>query len=126
MTAPDFSLPDSPNLRDAFRAFAPPGTDTDDLMAALRQARMIWCRACSRSHPDNLICPEQNAIAAKAADPDMPADPSPGDLMAGIGIAQMLESMTSGGVPLASAERIIGAMLAVHGIMAAADDDHRD
>jgi hypothetical protein len=84
--------------------------------------RMAWCLTCSRPHPESLICPGQRELAAKPAEPGLPADPSPGDLMAGIGIAQMLESMTSGGVPLASAERIIGAMLAVHGMMADGQD----
>lgn len=54
--------------------------------------------------------------------PAMPADPSPVDLMAGLAINDMIEAMVAGGRPLDSAERIVGAMLAAHGIMAAERD----
>ena len=54
-------------------------------------------------------------LAASGA--PMPEDPFPGDVLAGTGIAEMLKAMTSAGVSLGSAERIIGAMLAAHGIM---------
>lgn len=129
---PDLSLPGSPSLRDVLAAFTPAGTDPDELMAALKGARMPsvplsqiakaneaaegmrWCRWCQRPEPADAPCPE-------LADREMPLppDPSPGDLMAGFGIADMLASMTAGGVALGSAERIIGAMLAAHGIFTA-------
>ena len=38
--------------------------------------------------------------------------------MAGMAINDMIEAMVAGGRPLESAERIVGAMLAAHGIMA--------
>lgn len=49
----------------------------------------------------------------------LPSDPFPDtDVLAGLGIAQMLDAMEAGGVPPLRAERIVGAMLAAHGIMA--------
>lgn len=184
--APDLSLPGSPSLRDAFAAFTPPGTDPDELMAALKGAQMPsvplsqigkanasaegmrWCWAHERPEPAGFTCTEAAdegpafsvpapaeipkcdgcgglwplcscpqrrwhpaesgfSVPAPAEIPNspmssLPPDPSPGDLMAGFGIADMLASMTAGGVPLGSAERIIGAMLAAHGLFAAEAD----
>ena len=129
MPAPDVSGPSS--LGDFFRAFTPPGTDPDALMAALKKSQMPsvplsdlgkaaqsaegmrWCNSCQRPEPARHHCPAQIR-----PEPPMPADPSPVDLMAGIAINDMIEAMVAGGRPLESAERIVGAMLAAHGIMA--------
>lgn len=116
--------------------------------AAQASKVMRWCHRCDRPEPDNMLCPAAcqefagtpcawcgrdvaegehycmvSPSQAKAAtdspgEPPMPADPSPVDLMAGMAINDMIEAMVAGGRPLESAERIVGAMLAAHGIMA--------
>lgn len=59
----------------------------------------------------------------KAADPReavsaaLPPDPFSRDFEAGVALNDMLNTMTEAGMPLASAERVLGTMLAVHGIM---------
>ena len=132
MPAPDVSGPSS--LGDFFRAFTPPGTDPDALMAALKKSQMPsvplsdlgkaaqsaegmrWCKTCQRPEPEGAACPEMSL--SEASESMLPADPSPVDLMAGMAINDMIEAMVAGGRPLESAERIVGAMLAAHGIMA--------
>jgi len=56
--------------------------------------------------------PADEPVLVPLAAARMPEDPFPG-----AGIAEMLKAMTSAGVSPGSAERIIGAMLAAHGIM---------
>lgn len=70
---PDISGPAS--LGDVFRAFTPPGTDSEQLLAALKASEMPsfprnrignaqkaatgmrWCRQCGRPEPAGARCP---------------------------------------------------------------------
>ena len=132
MPAPDVSGPSS--LGEVFKMFTPAGADHDALLAALKKSQMPsvplsdlgkaaqsaegmrWCKGCQRPVPAYAeCCPDQ-------PEPAMPPDPSPPDLMAGFAINDMIEAMVAGGRPLESAERIVGAMLAAHGIMSAERD----
>jgi hypothetical protein len=140
--APDLSLDDAwakvslpgvdgPAFRDAFKAANPQVFQAGTTCAACAslgvqalhvpysdECRMVQAVAAKQSgiHP-SIRPPSRSAPDLALPPPEMPEDPSPGDMMAGIGIADMLRAMTAGGVEQGAAERIIGSMLAAHAIM---------
>lgn len=72
-------------------------------------AGTLRCASCTGDQPQH----HSGAVHAP------PEDPFTAGQVAGVGLTEMLADMTAAGMPLASAERILGAMLAAYGLMAA-------
>jgi hypothetical protein len=109
-------------LRDVL---TPPGTDQDALWRALKAAKVTGGRLPGRFAPD--ISGSGSAVpdVARQAFPRLAGDmfPPPTDPLedadlfapgfaADVALGEMYNGMLRGGIPLASAERIIGVMLA--------------
>lgn len=130
-------------LRDALM---PPGTDKNALWSALKNAQVTGGHMPGRTAPDISMGPVVTDLSGKGVHPVVakalaggassleevagalaasqqerisgpPADPLSPGTVAGIGLAEMYNDMLAGGIPLASVERILGAMLAAYGIM---------
>lgn len=107
-------------------ATCPPGTNWDQFKAAMRQAHTGGYRP-GRAAPDISLSPADAAKAAGFGEgPERievsyetagPADPFGADHAAAVALTEMLGDLQAAGMPLASAERIIGTMLAVQGLM---------
>ena len=98
---------------------------------------MRWCRTCQRPEPADMLCPaacaehpdtkcavcsrpfgegEHHCMGivggAALSEPSLPADPFTPGRQAGIAAMDMYDDLLAAGMPLASVERVLGAMFA--------------
>lgn len=129
---PDDSKPTFSEIRDAMM---PPGTDKDALWSALKGAHRTGGHVPGRPAPDisfggplsdlpatvrQLISTghiTKDQLPQLAAELGDPVDPFTKGSEAAAGLAEMYEDLLASGIPLASVERILGAMLATYGAM---------
>ena len=115
-------------------AMMPPGTDKDALWAALKGAHRTGGHVPGRAAPDisfgggggsadypgppgATVGPGCYVPLGGPGGPSAPADPFTKGSMASAALAEMYEDCLAAGIPLASVERILGAMLATYGAM---------
>lgn len=130
---------DGPSFDEIKDAMMPPGTDNNALWAALKNAQRTGghvpgqpapdisgtpspqlldmlrtrpCMACNTYHRNGTPCADPLAQPFPA-----PPDPFTKGSEAAAGLAEMYEDLLASGIPLASVERILGAMLATYGAM---------
>ena len=128
----DDGKPTFDELKDALM---PPGADSDALWAALKGAHRAGGYVPGRPAPDisfgaGEYAPESSGLLpprsvgtgypfriGPSEPPLTPPDPFTKGSEAAGAFAEMYEDLLGAGVPLASVERILGAMLAVYGLM---------
>ena len=98
-------------------AMMPPGTDKDALWAALKGAHRTGGHVPGRPAPDISFGGMPGWTPFPPAVGSAPADPFTKGSEAAGAFAEMYEDLLGAGVPLASVERILGAMLATYGLM---------
>ena len=109
----DDSKPTFDQLRDALM---PPGTDREALWAALKGAHRTGGYVPGQQAPDISMgrpgwTPFPPAVGSE------PPDPFTRGSEASAALAEMFGDMVDAGIPVASVERILGAMLATYGAM---------
>lgn len=108
--APDISLPVVTGLSGGgvhpavMKALAAGATDLGDVAGGLA-SHLPACPRCHGRHLPNDACTGE------------PPDPFTAGAVAGVGLAEMYADMLAAGIPLASVERILGAMLAAYAMM---------
>ena len=109
----DNGKPTFEQLRDAMM---PPGTDKEAQWAALQGAHRTGGYVPGQQAPDiSMGRPGWTPFPPPVG--SEPPDPFTKGSEAAAGLAEMYEDMLASGIPLASVERILGAMLAVYGLM---------
>jgi hypothetical protein len=108
---------DSPSFDEIKDAMMPPGTDKDALWAALKGAQRTGGHMPGRAAPDVSFAGTPGWMPFPPAVGSAPADPFTKGSEAAAGLAEMYEDLLASGIPLASVERILGAMLATYGAM---------
>ena len=115
---------DGPSFDEIKDAMMPPGTDKDALWEALKGAHRTGGHVPGQQAPDisGTLPPDlarhlMGIHDAVPAYPGPPPDPFTKGSEAAGAFAEMYEDLLGAGVPLASVERILGAMLAVYGLM---------
>lgn len=98
-------------------ALMPPGTDNDALWAALKNAQRTGGHVPGQPAPDISFGTRPGWTPFPPAVGSEPPDPFTKGSVAAAGLAEMYEDLVASGIPLASVERILGAMLATYGAM---------
>jgi hypothetical protein len=113
----DDGKPTFDELRDAMM---PPGTDREALWAALKGAHRTGGYVPGQPAPDISFGGGGGGTPGWTPFPpavgSAPADPFTKGSEAAAGLAEMYEDLLASGIPLASVERILGAMLATYGM----------
>ena len=118
----------NPTFEQIRDAMMQPFADRDALWAALKGAHRTGGHVPGRPAPDiSLGGPAPHVPPGPGGTPgwtpfppavgSAPPDPFTKGSMASAALAEMYEDLLGSGIPLASVERILGAMLAVYGLM---------
>ena len=110
---PDDGKPTFEQIKDAMM---PPGADKEVLWAALKGAHRTGGYVPGQPAPD-ISMGRPGWTPFPPAVGSAPADPFTKGSEAAAGLAEMYEDCLAAGIPLASVERILGAMLATYGLM---------